>query len=138
MSDVSLTAANVRLVSGPTELCLAGATLANGNVVALDTADNTVKPCDSNSATAALRKPYGMVVSGGLASGQPALIARPGSVVNVGGTLTVGEPYFTSPNGGGLAPYADLATGHYTGLVGIAQTAANLLIAPAYGATAHA
>lgn len=137
MADVSITAGNVRWVSGPTEVCTAGAAFTAGQVVAMDT-DNTVKACDSNSATAALRKPYGVVLGGGLASGQPVLLAKPGAVVNMGATLTVGEPYYTSPNGGGLAPHADIATGHYTGLVGIAQTAANLLLVLAYGATAHA
>jgi hypothetical protein len=40
--------------------------------------------------------------------------------VDVGATLTVGEQYYVSDTAGGIKPAADLATGDYVTLLGIA------------------
>jgi hypothetical protein len=48
--------------------------------------------------------------------------------INLGATLTVGQIYVLSATAGGIAPVADLATGHYPSILGVATTASNLLM----------
>lgn len=46
--------------------------------------------------------------------------------LTIGGTVVVGTVYVVSATAGGIAPSADLATGWYTTILGVATTAAKL------------
>lgn len=120
MADISITAANVVAGAGATVVSgTAGATITAGQVVARDT-DGSYILADSNSATAAVRSPDGIALNGA-SDGQPLSVATSGAVT-IGGTLTAGVAYYLSDTPGGIAPVADLATGEYPTVLGIATS----------------
>ena len=119
MTDVSITAANViRGANSKMEHGQAGASITAGQVVYRDAADGEYKLADSDSGTAAVRSPRGIALNNG-ADGQPLTIHRSG-LITIGGTLTPGVAYYLSDTPGGIAPYADLATGDYPTFIGMA------------------
>jgi hypothetical protein len=124
-ADLAVTAANV-VASGSaaTRQCTAGATITAGQVVYRDSADGKCKLADNNSATAAARAPIGVALNGA-ANGQPLQVATEGPVT-IGATLTAGVAYYLSGTAGGICPVADLTTGMYPSIVGIATSASVL------------
>jgi hypothetical protein len=126
MSDLVITAANVALVSGQRKTGTAGATITAGQVVYLDSATNTYKLADNNSGTAAARSPVGIALHGSL-SGQPLTVQLAGTIT-IGATLTAGTAYYLSSNAGGICPVADLTTGMYPTILGIATSTTVLKI----------
>lgn len=120
MVDLVITAANV--VPGANATVRngsAGATIAAGEVVYLDSATSTYKLADANGA-AALRSPRGIALNGASA-GQPLAVAEGGDVT-LGVVLTAGVAYYLSGNPGKIAPVADLVAGHYPVILGIATS----------------
>jgi hypothetical protein len=75
---------------------------------------------DSNSATAALRVPQGIFLNGG-AINQPCAVQRGGDIT-IGATLTAGVALYQSDTPGGLCPVADVGSGEYATIVGIAES----------------
>lgn len=53
-------------------------------------------------------------------------------------TLVVGTTYDLSTTAGSVAPEADLVTGNYTTVMGVAKTATSLKLRPIVGVVAHA
>lgn len=124
MSDISITPANVlKGSSAVTENGHAGATITAGQAVYLDTTTNTYKLADSNGA-AALRVPRGIALNGASA-GQPLQVQTRG-LITIGATLTAGVTYYLSDTPGGICPLADVGTGEYACIIGIATTTAIL------------
>lgn len=127
MADLSLTAANVvpgsgaRITTGT-----AGATITAGQVVYLDAADNRFKLADADSGTAGVRVPFGIAVNGA-AAGQPLSVQTAGNLA-LGAVLTAGVAYYLSPTAGGIAPVADLLTGDYPTILGIAASTSVLKV----------
>jgi hypothetical protein len=124
-ADLTVTAANV--VAGAAAVTregVAGVTVTAGQTLYRDAADSRWKLADNNSATAAARSPRGIALNGA-AAGQPVLVLTDGPVT-IGATLTPGVVYYLSANAGGIAPVADLATGMYPTIVGIAKSASVL------------
>lgn len=122
MADISYTTTNV--VPGADavlEVVTAGGTLTSGMPVYRDaTAANKVKACQAD--TLAKSTCYGIVLSAVAALNQPVVIARSGSVT-FGSGLTVGTTYCVSDaNAGGIAPEADLTTGDYKTILGVATS----------------
>jgi hypothetical protein len=121
MADISITGTSTvagsgaRIVEGT-----AGAALTGGQVVYLDSATNTYKLADCNSATAAVRSPAGIALHSA-ASGQPIAVQTAGSLT-LGGTLTAGVVYYLSGTPGGVRPVADNTTGDYPVALGIATS----------------
>lgn len=118
MTDLSITATSV--IAGTdavTEIRPAGAAITAGQVVYLDSATDTYKLADTDSATAAARSPRGIALNGG-ATGQPIQIIRSGSVT-IGATVAVGIGYWLSGTAGGICPVADVAAGDYPVFLGI-------------------
>lgn len=127
MADLSVTAANVLAGSGSVKKHgTAGATITAGQWVYLDSATNTYKLADCNSATAAVRSPAGVALHGSLAN-QPLTICEEGPC-NVGATLTAGVVYYLSGTPGGIRPVADNTTGDYPVALGIATSTSSLSI----------
>jgi hypothetical protein len=121
MSDLSITAANVLAGSGARTVDgTAGASVTAGQVVYLDSATNTYKLADCDSATAAVRSPDGIALHAA-ASGQPLEVLTRGPIT-IGATMTAGVAYYLSPNAGGICPVADVLSGDYPTIVGIATS----------------
>lgn len=121
MADLTITAANVLAGSGAKKVNgTAGASITAGQVVYLDSATNTYKLADTDSATAAARSPAGIALHAS-SSGQPLTICTQGPVT-IGATVAVGDVYYLSGTAGGLAPVADVAAGDYPCIIGICSS----------------
>lgn len=125
MADLTITAANVLKGSGSSVTNgTAGASVTAGQVVYLDSTAGTYKLADCDSGTAAARSPDGIALHAA-ASGQP-LAVLTGGPITIGATLTAGDAYYLSATGGGICPVADLVTGNYPTIIGIATSASVL------------
>ena len=125
MADLTITAANVKLVSGPTEHAIAGAAFTAGQVAYRAAANKRAMLADNDSATAEVRGVHGVALNSA-AIDQPITLAKNGAVVNIGATLTPGTDYYLSGTPGAICPRADVTTGDDPIRIGIALTAANL------------
>jgi hypothetical protein len=126
MADISITAANVVAGSDAVrEAGTAGATVTAGQLVYLDPSDMKYKLADSNGA-AALRVPSGIALNGA-ANNQP-LVIQKGGDITIGGTMTAGVAYYLSDAPGGICPVADLGSGEYPCIVGIAKSTSVLSV----------
>lgn len=125
MADLSVTAANVVPGSGAkTESGIAGATITAGQVVYKDSSDNKFKLADTDSATAAVRSPYGIALNGA-SNGQTLGVLTMGAMT-IGATVTAGVFYYLSGTAGGICPVADVAAGDYPCIIGSASSASVL------------
>lgn len=125
MADLTITAASV--VKGSTasvDRGTAGETVTAGKAVYLDDATGKYLLADSNSATVAARSPSGIALNGA-ANNQPLAVAR-GGPVTIGATLTPGVAYYLSDTPGGICPVADVGSGEYSTILGIAKSASVL------------
>ena len=127
MADLSVTAANVKLVSGPTEDITAAAAITAGQVVYKEAASNDAKLSDNDSATAEVRAIRGIALHAA-AIDQPLKIAKNTAIVEFGAILTAGVDYYLSGTAGGICPRADVTTGDDPVRVGIATTTSRLLL----------
>lgn len=120
MADLTITAASVVAGSDDVIHGTAGETITAGQTVYKDTV-TTQKyfKADSNGA-AATRVPVGIALNGG-AVNQPVAIQRSGAIT-IGATLTAGVVYYQSDTPGGICPVADLASGEYPCIIGIATS----------------
>lgn len=125
MADISITAANVKLISGPTEDMKAGAAFAAGQVGYKEASTSLAKLADNDSATAEVRAAHGMALNGA-AVDQPVRMARNGAVVEVGAVLTAGTDYYLSGTPGAICPRADVTTGDDPVRIGMALTVSRL------------
>jgi hypothetical protein len=122
MADLTITAANVISGSGATRVTgTAGASITAGQVVYRDSSDGKYKLADCDSATAAVRSPAGIALHAA-STGQPLTIQSAGPIT-IGATVTAGVAYYLSATPGGIAPVADLASGDYPVILGIATSA---------------
>ena len=120
MADLTITAANVvASANAVRESGTAGATITAGQLVYLDTTDMKYKLADNNGA-AALRVPNGIALNGA-ANNQPLVIQKAGDIT-IGATMTAGVAYYLSDTPGGICPVADLASGEYPCIIGIAKS----------------
>lgn len=127
MVDIVLTATSV--IPGADSVQEAGtlgATVTAGQLGYKEAATKTWKLFDSNSATAEVRQVTGIFLNGG-ASGQPCRIHKSGDIT-IGATLTAGLAYYGSDTPGGICPVADIGSGEYVNLVGIAKSATVLTV----------
>ncbi|KRR16865.1 hypothetical protein [Bradyrhizobium retamae] len=135
MVDLVITAASV--VRGDGAKVLRGdhgETNTAGQVVYRDATSKNFLKADNDSATAAVRDAIGIALNGG-SNGQPAAIQYEGEI-NLGAILTVGETYCLSSNAGGICPIGDLASGDYPVILGVARTAAILVMGIVKGGAA--
>lgn len=121
MADLIITAASVLSGSGAKiRYGTAGASLTAGQVLYYDTATSTYKLADNDSATEAVRSPVGIALHAA-GSGQPITVQTAGPIT-IGATVAVGVVYCLSSTAGGIAPSADIATGDYNSILGIATS----------------
>ena len=127
MSDLSVTAASVVKGSNAViERGSAGETVTAGMAVYKDATTGKYMKADSNSATAAARVPLGVALNGASLD-QPLTIQKSGDIT-IGATLTAGVTYYLAETPGGICPRADVGTGEYFCVVGIAKTTAVLAL----------
>lgn len=125
MADLTITAANVLAGAGALVAHgTAGAAISAGQSVYLDEAAGTYKLADSNSATAAAREPDGIALHAS-STGQPLAVLTRGPIT-IGAALSPGVAYYLSDTPGGICPVADLASGEYPSIIGIATSASVL------------
>lgn len=123
--DLSVTAANVSPgTSAKKQVATASATITAGQTIYKDATTGKVAPSDVDSGTAALRTPVGVAINGAGVN-QPVQYVYDGDV-NVGATLVVGTIYVASDTLGGIKPAADLNSGDYVTVLGVATTSSNL------------
>jgi hypothetical protein len=136
VSDLVVTAANVKYVSGPLRFGLASAAIAAGQAVWKDLSVsaetlNAVRLADANTGTDANDMVNGVAMNSAAGAGQTVgFLTDDGSGTSVfeitGATLVVGAAYILSGTAGGIAPIADLATGWMLGYLCHAITTTQL------------
>jgi hypothetical protein len=136
MADLTITAANVKKTDSTliTE-GIAGATITAGQPVYKDsTASNKLKPADADVLASAAA--VGIALHGASAD-QPLKYATGGNLT-LGVVMTAGAVYVVSTTAGGIAPVADLGSGDFVTLLGIATSTSNLKLSISVSATAKA
>ena len=131
MADFSITASQVlpgSEVAGATfENGIAGVAVTAGQAVFLEAATYTCKLADTN-ATAPEAVVRGIALHAA-AAGQPLRIQTAGPVtIGAAAAIPVGGVVVLSATAGGLAPVADLATGHRTTIIGIGGANNSLIL----------
>jgi hypothetical protein len=127
MTDLSITAANV--VAGANAVkrsVTAGEAVTQGQPVAHDPTTQKWVKADCNSATEALRKAGGIALNA--ASLNQPLVVHTWGDITIGATLTAGSRYYLSATAGGIMPEADLTTGDYVCLLGLAKSTSVLAV----------
>lgn len=121
MSALSITAAQVLLVFGPTKEVVFGATITQGQAVYFDDATGKWKlaQCDGTVAEAGASG-HGIALTGG-ADGQKGIIALPGAKVTLGAGAApaAGTVYAIGTGAGGINPVADLASTNKVTVLGV-------------------
>lgn len=107
-----------------TELVKYGATISLGNTLYLDASDNEYKLADADLSEAAA-KSVAIAMTPGVDGGY-GLVAKDGSIILVGATMTAGESYLVSDTAGGIRPNADKNSGDYITEIGRAATTTQL------------
>jgi hypothetical protein len=127
MADISITAANV--VAGAnanTDQGSAGETITAGQTVYKSSTTNKWMKADSNSATVEARTATAIALNSASLN-QPLKVHKSGDIT-IGATLTANTAYYLSDTPGGICPLADVGTGEYLVLIGIARTTAILQV----------
>lgn len=136
MADLTITAADVKKTDS-TLIAegIAGGTVTAGQPVYKDsTASNKLKAADADVLASAAA--VGIALHGASAD-QPLKYAIGGNLT-LSAVMTAGAVYVVSANAGGIAPVADLGSGDYVTLLGIATSTTNLKLSISVSATAKA
>ena len=136
MAELTITAANVLEGAGAVveTTCTFGETITIGMPVYKHVTTGKLMKAVSTSAAAALV--YGITLNGGSLD-QPAAVIRAGTYV-VGATLSIGEVYVLAETAGKIQTAAETLQGEFVTVLGIATTAANLLLGITASGIAHA
>lgn len=118
MADISITAANV-IPSANAKIVrkAAAETITAGQAVYLNTSGLVAK-ADANLSAAASTV-YGIAANGG-GAGQLINVVKEDPALVIGATVAIGDILILSATAGGIAQAADLASGHYGTVLGIA------------------
>lgn len=137
MADLSITVANVLQASNAiVEHGTTGSgALTAGQAVYKDATSGTWKKADSDDADAHVRAATGIALHNSN-PGQPIEVQRGGDL-NLGATLTPGVEYYLSNTPGGICPVADVGSGEYVCLIGVATSASNLSLNFKYTAVSN-
>lgn len=120
MTDISVTASAVLAASSALveHGCKAGAAITAGQVVYKAAADGKLKLSDNDSGTAEVKGVYGIALNGA-SDGQPISVIKRGPLT-LNAALTAGVVYCLSGTAGGIAPLADVTSGHDLIVLGVA------------------
>lgn len=140
MADLTLTAsAVVAAGTAKIEHGTAGTTITAGKIVFLDTASTGKWLLADNDEDTEIERGSAKVgiALNGASDGQPVTVALEGDVT-LGSVLTAGQALYLSSIPGGICPVADIATGDYYTLLGLAKSATVLALKPQYSGVAAA
>ncbi len=127
MANLSQTAANVKVVSFTQPARgVAGETLTQGQPFYF--VNNQAFKCDALAA--ANKSAVAGIVTSPALVGEPFSYAVPGSEIDLGATLAVGQVYCVSATSGAICPYADLVSTNRVTILGVAVTASKMLLQP--------
>ena len=134
MTDIVITATNtVPKANAITQSGTAGAAITQGQAVYLDASTNLIKL--ANALTSLATATCVGIALTSAATNQP-VIFQTGGDITLGATLTVGAVYVNSgASNGGIAPVADLTTGWYTNILGVAISTTVMTILNRGGST---
>lgn len=121
MADLSITAASVLAASSALVehgQAKAGQATTAGQVLYKAASDGKLKLSDNDSATAEIKGVYGIALNGA-ADGQPISVIKRGQLT-LNAVLTAGVVYCVSGTPGGIAPLADVTSGHDLIVLGVA------------------
>lgn len=123
MADLTQTAANVHIYDKDvsTRILKAGGTITQGMPV-YKASDGDYEPADADAANTAAAAAIALTPA---SSGEYFVALTKGNV-DVGATLVVGTTYVVSTTAGAIAPQADLGSGDYVTVLGIATTTSTL------------
>lgn len=122
MANLVITAASTLAGSNATvERGSFGEAVTAGQVVYKSSTTQKYMLADSNSVTVEARHALGIALNGG-AVDQPAQVQKAGKII-LGATLTPGTDYYLSDTPGAICPRADVGTGEYVCLLGLAESA---------------
>lgn len=131
MTDIVITPANVLPASNAErDQGIAGETITAGKAIYLAATTNRWMLADSNSATAEARQAKAIALNGA-SVGQPVAFQKSGDIT-IGGTLTAGQAVYLSDTPGGLCPLADVGSGEYVCLIGLAKSTSVLAMGIQY------
>lgn len=124
MADLTISTPGsvVKYSNAKTAWGTAGTTITAGQSLYLDANTNLLMPAIDTSAAAAAA--VGIALNGGSVN-QPIQYITSGGV-NLGATLTLGVTYVVGAGAGGISPIADIGTGEYPTILGIAITTSRL------------
>lgn len=128
MADLTIVAANVVASSNASrDVGTAGETIAAGKALYLSSTTGKWMLADSNSATVEARKATAISLNGASLN-QPVSVMKSGDVT-IGATLVAGTAYYLSDTPGGICTIADVGTGEYVCLLGLAKSTTLLSVA---------
>lgn len=137
-ADLSVTAANVKQGSDASvRQGVAGEALTQGQYVYQDATTRKWLKADADAVSAAARGANGLAVTLNAASTDQPITVQVGGLLTPGATLTAGVAYYLSGTAGGICPLADVGTGEYVVLLGLARSTSVLDFAPRYTGVAN-
>lgn len=123
MADITITATGVlksSAASVQTDEGIAGGTITAGMPIYKDTtASNVLKAADASALASSLV--CGIALNGG-ATGQTIEYVTRDPALVIGATVAVGAVYVLSATAGGIAPEADIQSGEFVTLLGVANS----------------
>lgn len=132
MVALSITAANVKWVSGPKpRMVMAGAAIDRGEALYQDEADLEHKLA-SNSAEATAEA-VGVALTDG-EDGSHMLIAKSGTKINIGATTVAGTIYCVGDTAGSIVPQADVTNEDYVTILFVGTGSAEVTLDIVVGA----
>lgn len=127
MADLTITAASCVPGTGAVlESGTAGEALTPGQAVYKSSTTGLWMKADSNSATAEARVATAIAMTTS-STNQPCVVQRAGSLT-LGATMTAGLAYYLSDTPGGICPVADVGSGEYVEVIGVATSTTMLLL----------
>lgn len=124
MADLSITAANVVVVSGSPHLAIAGATITQGQAIYIDA---TGKAQLAKNDTAIHAAAVGIALAS-VSAGQWLPYAPAGSQVTIGATVVKGAIYSVSSTAGNIQAEGDFTTGYFVTQIGRAPNVTDIFL----------
>lgn len=127
MADLSITASAVLAgTNGRIKHGTAGATITAGQALYQNATTKKWLLADADSGTAAARTAHAIALNGA-SDGQPVSVLEGGDLT-LNAVLTAGTAYYLSGAPGGICPLADLGSGDYVCLIGLAKSTTVLAV----------
>jgi hypothetical protein len=118
MADLSITATAVVPSDSATKRTgKAGAAITAGQPLYKDSTTKTMFPADANVST---KVEVAGIAAHAASTGQPITYVEADDALVIGATVAIGDVLILSANAGGIAPVADLVTGWFCVIIGVA------------------